>query len=40
MITIKRPGDGIGPKFFDKVIGKKSKRDINEDEMISWEFLE
>jgi len=26
MVIIKRPGIGIEPKYFDKIIGKKSKK--------------
>ena len=37
MITFKRPGTGIAPKFVDKVIGKKTKKDIKKDMVIKWE---
>ena len=33
-LTIKRPGNGISPMRWDKLIGTKSKRDYNEDELI------
>ena len=36
MITFKRPGTGISPKFLDKIIGKKAKRDIKKDAIIKW----
>ena len=36
MLTFKRPGTGIGPNFWENVIGKKAKRDIKEDEIIKW----
>ena len=39
MITYKRPGTGIKPKFFKKVIGKTAKRKIKEDAVITWEDL-
>lgn len=39
MLAIKRPGIGIEPKNIDKIIGKKSKRDIKEDTLISWSDL-
>lgn len=39
MVTFKRPGIGIAPKFLDKVIGKKTKRDIKEDTTIKWEYI-
>jgi N,N'-diacetyllegionaminate synthase len=39
MITFKRPGTGISPKFFDQVIGKKAKRTIEEDEVITFDMI-
>lgn len=39
MLVIKRPGIGIEPKNIDKIIGKKSKRDIKEDTLINWSDL-
>ena len=39
MLAIKRPGIGIPPKFFDKLIGRVAKKDINEDEIILWDFI-
>ena len=38
-IAIKRPGDGIEPKFWGKIIGKKAIRNINKDEKISWDDI-
>lgn len=38
-VTTKRPGTGINPKFINKVIGKKAKRNIKEDEIINWKDL-
>ncbi len=40
MLTFKRPGTGISPKFIDSVIGKKTKRAIKKDEIIKWEDIE
>ena len=40
MIDIKRPGTGILPKFYDKILGSKTVRDISEDEPITWEDLD
>lgn len=34
MLTIKRPGTGLAPKYLNKIIGKKAKKDINPDSMI------
>jgi len=39
MIIIKRPGIGIEPKFFNKIIGKKTKKNIKKDQLISWQML-
>lgn len=35
-LMIKRPGTGIEPRDFNKVIGSKSKRDIQEDEILQF----
>ncbi len=39
-ITLKRPGYGIPPKFFDQVLGKKLLKTIPKDFVIHWEDLE
>jgi N-acetylneuraminate synthase/N,N'-diacetyllegionaminate synthase len=39
MLIIKRPGYGIKPKFIDVVIGREAKKDIEEDEWITWEMI-
>jgi len=36
MISIKRPGTGIEPKYINSIIGKKTKKDIEIDEVITW----
>jgi N-acetylneuraminate synthase/N,N'-diacetyllegionaminate synthase len=36
MLTIKRPGYGIKPKYIDIVTGRTTKKDIREDEWITW----
>ena len=36
-LAIKRPGEGIEPKHWNNIIGKKSIRDINKDELITWD---
>jgi sialic acid synthase SpsE len=38
-IAIKRPGNGIEPRFWKEVIGKKSTRDIAKDELIKWDDI-
>lgn len=39
MLTYKRPGTGISPRFFDLVIGRQAKQDIPEDTTLSWEMV-
>lgn len=39
MLVMKRPGTGIEPKFIDSIVGKKSTRDIKEDEVINWDMI-
>ena len=36
MITFKRPGTGLPPKYYNKIIGKRARRDIKADELIYW----
>lgn len=40
MIDIKRPGTGIPPKYLNKIVGSKSRRDIGKDEVILWSDIE
>ncbi|MBT2756714.1 N-acetylneuraminate synthase family protein [Mesobacillus foraminis] len=39
MITWKRPGIGISPKHIDLVIGREAKKDIKEDDILTWDML-
>jgi len=39
MLICKRPGNGISPKFLNKVIGKKTKEDIRQDDVIAWRLI-
>jgi len=39
MLDIKRPATGIQPKFFEKIIGFKAVKDIDEDVPIQWEDI-
>lgn len=39
-ISIKRPGFGISPKFYEEMIGKKVKKEIPIDSIIKWEDIE
>ncbi|MHA0856215.1 N-acetylneuraminate synthase [Paenibacillus sp. CMAA1364] len=36
-LSVKRPGTGIEPKFLYDVIGKSLLKDLQQDEMISWD---
>lgn len=40
MITIKRPGTGIEPKYFNRILGKKAKTNIKKDSLITWDKIE
>lgn len=39
MITIKRPGYGIPPKFLRLVVGRAARQDIEADDVITWEVI-
>lgn len=39
MLIIKRPGTGIKPKYFYKIIGKIAKKDIKKDNLIKFKDL-
>ena len=39
MVTIKRPGYGIPPKFLRLVVGRAARRDIEVDDVITWEVI-
>jgi N-acetylneuraminate synthase/N,N'-diacetyllegionaminate synthase len=39
MITSKRPGTGIPPQFIPTIIGRATKKELTEDEIITWEHL-
>ena len=39
-LVIKRPGHGIEPTNFYKIIGKKAVNNIKADEVITWEMVE
>jgi sialic acid synthase SpsE len=38
-LIIKRPGYGIAPKFLDIILGRKAKKDIEEDDIITWDLI-
>jgi sialic acid synthase SpsE len=39
MLTYKRPGTGISPRFFDLVVGRVARVDIPEDTTVTWEMV-
>lgn len=39
MLTCKRPGTGIYPRFFEVVVGRVARRDIQEDTTITWQMV-
>jgi N-acetylneuraminate synthase len=36
MVTFKRPGTGISPKYLDLVLNRVARRDIKKDDIIQW----
>jgi len=39
MVSCKRPGTGISPKYLDIVIGRKAKTDIKNDAVLQWRMI-
>lgn len=39
MLTCKRPGYGVRPKFLPQLTGRRAARDISADEWITWEMV-
>lgn len=39
-LSMKRPGDGISPMKMKELVGKKLKKDVEEDHKLSWEDVE
>ena len=39
MLTYKRPGTGISPRFLDQVVGRVAATDIPEDTTLTWEMV-
>ena len=40
MLDIKRPGIGVPPKYFDKIIGSVALNDIEDDVPIMWKDVD
>jgi len=39
MLDVKRPGTGIPPKFYEKIIGSRALKDIEDDVPINFEDI-
>ena len=39
MLTVKRPALGIKPVFQDIIIGRSAKKDIKQDQWITWDMV-
>lgn len=39
MLSIKRPGNGLHPREYYKIIGKTAKKNIAKDSLLSWSYL-
>ena len=39
MLTVKRPGFGVKPKYLPDLVGRVAAVDIDEDDIISWDLL-
>jgi N,N'-diacetyllegionaminate synthase len=39
MLTVKRPGFGIKPKFIDALVGRRAACDIEADEVVTWDMV-
>ena len=40
MLGVKRPGTGIVPKYIDRIVGRKAKENIGNDELVTREMIE
>ena len=40
MLSIKRPGTGIEPKYINDIVGKKVKCDLNSETVLQWDYLQ
>ena len=40
MLDIKRPGTGIEPKYFDLIVGMRTKKDIKKSDIVMWKMIE
>ena len=40
MLSAKRPGTGLPPKYLDSIVGMTARLDIEQDEIINWNHIE
>lgn len=40
MLSIKRPGTGIAPKFINEIVGKRLINDLKANSVLQWDYLE
>jgi len=38
-LAVKRPGTGIAPKFLPALVGRQLRKDVRQDEVVTWEHL-
>jgi len=38
-LSVKRPGYGIAPKHVDELVGRSPRRDLEADDVLTWEDL-
>lgn len=39
MIAVKRPGTGISPKYLERFVGKKTKKQVKKDSILTWDDI-
>jgi len=39
MLEVKRPGTGMPPKYINSIVGRKTKKALKREELISWDVI-
>jgi sialic acid synthase SpsE len=39
MLTVKRPGHGVKPKYIELLVGRTARTDIAEDDVVTWDMV-
>ena len=39
MLTVKRPGHGVKPKFIELLVGRVARTDIEADDVVTWDMV-